>query len=112
MLKGESLIALGLTARLRVHQLQLVAGVEHELGVRLWRHADPIDAWWRELCAVGLDGDLDARGVERVDKWRVELQQRLATGAHDKRPAARRGRPVRRHRLRQRLGRGKLATIW
>src|ERR1700722_6651294 len=82
MLKGEALIALGLTARLRVHQLQLVAGVEHELGVRLWRHADPIDAWWRELRAVGLDGDLDARGVERVDKRRVELQQRLPTGAH------------------------------
>ena len=75
--------------RLRIDQLQLVAPSAARAARRPWADADPVDARGRGLRAVGLDRDLEAAGVQRVDQAVVELQQRLAAGAHHKRPRAR-----------------------
>ena len=79
----------GSRAGLREDELELVAAREHE-----WRapafgltqiQSMPARA---ALRAVGLDRDLEAARVQRVDERRVELQQRLAAGAHDERSRA------------------------
>ena len=61
--------------------------------------------------AVGLDGDLEARLVQRADERRVDLQQRLAAGAHDERRAAPVGaRPLLRDGVGELLGGAELAA--
>lgn len=70
-------------ARLRVNELQLVAGELLEGGTRLGAHAEPVNSRWRDHCAVGLDRDLEPALLQRVNERFVELQQGFAAGAHD-----------------------------
>ncbi len=60
----------GIDAGLRPDQLQLVAGALNDLGAGLGADADPVDPGGRGQRAVGLDRDLEAPGVERVDQDR------------------------------------------
>jgi len=52
---------------LRKHQFQLISGLEHERGAGFRADADPVDAARRLQCAVGLDRDLEALGMDRRD---------------------------------------------
>ena len=67
---------------LRIDQLQLVAGTLHQLGAGLGADADPVDRARHGQRAVGLDGDLEARSMQRTDQLLVDLQHRLAAGQH------------------------------
>ena len=51
---------------LRIDQLQLVARALHQRGAGLGAHADPVDRARHGQRAVGLDGDLEARSVQRT----------------------------------------------
>ena len=59
--------ALGRRGLLRVDELELVAAQQHRVRAGLRADADPVDPGGRLERAVGLDRDLEARGVERVD---------------------------------------------
>src|SRR5205085_6687670 len=72
--------------RLRKDQLQLRARTLHQRRAGLRAHADPADAGRRRDRAIRLDRDLESFPMERVDQWRVELEQRLAPRADDVRP--------------------------
>src|SRR5260221_418413 len=98
MAERQRLEFLGIDAVLRKHQLQLVAGSERRRGAGLGADADPVEPARRRAGAVGLDGDGEAFGMERVDQDRVELQQRLAAGADDEGPRPRLGGPGAAHR--------------
>ena len=110
--KGERFEALGLGAVLRVHQLELVTLHLAQRRARLGTDAQPIDVCWRALRAVGLDRDLEALVMQRVDRGVVELQQGFAAGAHDEGvlAAAGHGVPGRGNRACQLLGVLELAT--
>ncbi len=56
--------------RLRVDELELVAAQQHGGRARLGADADPVDAVGRLERAVRLDGDLEARLVQRADERR------------------------------------------
>lgn len=71
---------------LRIDQLEFVSVSERQFGAGLWAHADPIKSAGGWLRAVRFDGNLNPHGMERVDRRLVELQQRLASSADDKRP--------------------------
>jgi len=71
---------------LRIHKLQLVAAPEHQVGPRFWTHANPVEAGWRLLRSIRLDGDLEVECVQRLDRPGIELQQRLAACTNDKTP--------------------------
>src|SRR3954471_16723547 len=65
-LEGESGKAFRLRIRLRlwIDELQLLALSLGQWRVRLWAHADVIDARRRGLSAIGLDRDLEAAVVQ------------------------------------------------
>src|SRR5688500_396002 len=88
VLEGERLETLRLRACLGEDELELVSGTETERGAGLGAHADPVEPGWGILGPVGLDGDLEAAGLERGDRRSVELEQRLAAGADHVRPCA------------------------
>lgn len=91
MAKRQMLEPLRLCVRLPLweYELELVAVDESKRRVRLRAHADPVEPARRRLRAIGFHRDLEALGVKRVDEWLIELQQGLATRAHD----VRKGRP-------------------
>ena len=96
---------LGLGAGLRVDQLQLVARAGPPAARRPWGSRTSSRCPRAVSGAVGLDRDLEARGVERTTSGGVELQQRLAAGADHERPRQRvAGRPRGRHRGGEPLG--------
>jgi hypothetical protein len=74
--------------RLRIDQLQFVAGPQDQLGIGLGADADPVQPRWRRTGAVGLDGDFEAAGLEGGDQGGVQLQQGLPAGADDIGPDA------------------------
>src|SRR5687768_5961253 len=78
VLEIEMFVALGLSALLREHELQLIPACEDESCTGFRAHANPVEARWRMSSAVCLDRDLEAFGVQRVDERLIELQQRLA----------------------------------
>src|ERR1051325_6775621 len=78
---------------LRKHELELIAAREHERRHGLWTHTDPIQAARRRLRAVRLDGNFEPALVKRLDRRLVELQQRLAAGAHNQWPGVLGTRP-------------------
>ena len=102
-LKGRASKLLGLGARLREHQLELVALLQHQLRAGLGRDAHPVEPLGRRPGAVGLHRHLEAARVQRVHQRRVELQQRLAAGADDE-LALGRAVPRQVDRVRQRVG--------
>src|SRR6185312_1607536 len=93
MAERQALEILGRDSGLRKDQLQLVAGAERERRARLGADADPVEAAGRRAGAVGLDGDREALGMERLDERTVELEQRLAAGADDEARRRRLGGP-------------------
>ena len=88
MLEIQPFICVEVLSVLRDHDLQLVATRDNQLRAHLRAHAHPVDALGHSDGAVGLDRDLEAACVQRVDQGRVELQQRLATRADNERLAA------------------------
>ncbi len=81
-LEGEALESLGCGCGLRIDQLQLVPLAQHKLAAALRADADPVEPLGRRDRAIGLDADLEAAGMERIDQSVVDLQQRLAAGQH------------------------------
>src|SRR3954454_21697170 len=88
---------------LRYDDLQLVPAGYHERRIGPWADADPVDARRRNDRAVGLDRDLEAAPVQRLDQRRIELQQRLTASADDK-PVGLSGRPQGGNGIGQHLG--------
>ena len=66
--KSSAGSAAGSSPVLREDQLQLVSRAAARIGPGLRADADPVDAGRRRQGAVGLDGDLEAPGVQRVDQ--------------------------------------------
>src|SRR5271154_3444303 len=62
---------------------QLVAGGDDDWVIDLWANANPVEIGWQREGSVGLDRDLEAAPVQRLDQRWVELQQRLAPSADD-----------------------------
>ena len=81
----QSLEGFRAQALLGVDQLELVAAVDDHLGSGLGADADPVDSFRRFFCAVGLDGDLQALGMKRLDSRVVELQEGLSAGTDHQR---------------------------
>ncbi len=81
-LEGEIGEILRRRIRLRIDQLEFMAPAHHEIGAGLRADADPVHAGGRIDRAVGLDADLEAARMQRVDQGRIDLQQRLAAGQH------------------------------
>jgi hypothetical protein len=48
-------------------QFEFMSGAKNELSVGFRADADPIDAWWRHLGAIGLDCNLKFMVMQRVD---------------------------------------------
>src|SRR5205814_3438801 len=84
----EPFIVRGLGSRLRVDELQLIAGSNSQSRPGLGTDARPVDSGRPGKRAVRFDGDFEPARVERVDEGLVELQQRFAPGEYDERPAA------------------------
>src|SRR5262249_23099384 len=61
----------------------------NELRADLWAATDPVNPRRRDPRSVGLDRDLESDRVQGDHQFFVQLQERLAAGANDKR-----GRPV------------------
>ena len=59
---------------LGVHQLQLIAGFNHNGGVRLRAYAQPVNTRWRWQGAVGFYTHLKALLMKRIDQLVVQLQ--------------------------------------
>jgi N-glycosylase/DNA lyase len=93
---------------LRKHYFQFVTAALEELGPGFGRDAHPVNANRHGVCAVRLDGDGKAHGVEGVDELGVELQGRLAARADQPRSVPRgrtSTRPACGRSVRQRLRR-------
>src|ERR1041385_5162985 len=73
VVEREILVSMGLGAFLRKHELQFVAASEHQWRVRLWTHADPVQAGGRLQGAVRLHGHGEPAAMQRGDRRRVEL---------------------------------------
>src|SRR5690606_38788030 len=69
--------------RLRVDQLELIPSRLNNFGSCFGTHADPIQSVWSKNGAVRLNRDLESLIVKCSDELCVELQKRLASGAHD-----------------------------
>src|SRR5258705_11776204 len=64
-------------AFLRVHQLELIAGTQDEIGSRLGAHTGPGDAWRGHQGPVGLEPDFKYCFMHRATNRLIELDQRL-----------------------------------
>src|SRR5687768_3520106 len=82
---------LRIQTRLRPDQLELVAASLDHIRTGLGADTDPVNAGRRGDRAVGLYGDLEAAGVERLDQRRIELEKRLPASDDDQ--AMRRAAP-------------------
>src|SRR4051794_24388264 len=104
-------VPLGLGALLRVYQLELVARAHSERRLCLRAHAYPVELGRRIHRAIGLDRDFEPRRVQCPDQRRIELKERLASGADHERPRGRiPGGPWGGDGRGQRVGRGELAA--
>src|SRR5450759_1926859 len=65
---------------LRVDQLELMPPLYHEVRAGFRADANPVHAGGRIDRTIGLDADLEAARMQRVDQRPVYLQQRLAAG--------------------------------
>src|SRR5207249_603250 len=83
--KRKPLIPLRFCAELREHELEFVALPKDQVGAGLRTHANPVDTRRRDPGAVRLDRDLEALTVEGLNQLLIELEERLASGADDKR---------------------------
>lgn len=97
--------------RLRKNELELAAFPLNEIGPRLGTDTNPVQACRGDLRSVGLDCHGEPSSVESFDRGFVELQQRLASGAHDKALAIIGCRPSRSNGRRKRLGVGELPAV-
>jgi hypothetical protein len=77
MLEVETDKSLRLCPPLGKDQLEFMSRAQYQFGVRFGTHADPVDAGWRELRPIRLDGDLKTAVVERADQSLIQLQQGL-----------------------------------
>ena len=93
---------------LRPDELQFVARALDDVAPRLGADADPVEPRRRFDGAVGLDRDLEAFAMQRVDQRSVDLEQRLAARQHCEAPAGL--SPQRRGGARDALGVGELAA--
>ena len=75
--EGQSVELLRLQAVLRVHELQLITAIDEQRRAGLRADGDPVDARNERARAVGLDAHLEPAGVESLDQWRVELEERF-----------------------------------
>lgn len=101
-------ISLGLT--LRVDQLELVPMREHQFGIGLGAHANPVQARRGGLRAIGFHGNGEATRVQGRRERLVHLQQGLATGQHHIATGAALWLPGFQNRIGQRVGRRELAA--
>ena len=97
-------------------KLQLMPLPYNKTGIRLWTHADVVDASGSGKCSVRFDGHRETARVERVDAIGVELQQRLAARADHERLSASRSAsndrgPAGEYGISQFRGRRKLSTV-
>jgi hypothetical protein len=81
--KWQALEAFRLGSRLRVDQLDLVAGTYSKRGSSLRAYAYPVDAGHQRQRTVGLDCYLESGLVQRGKQWWIELKERLPAGADD-----------------------------
>ena len=109
--KIQLLERFGIESRLRIDQLELVAVAERERCPGFGADANPIETGRRFLGAVRLHCDLETSVVQRVDRGGVELEQRLAAGAHDESARALSHRPPRGDSVGEIAGRGELAAV-
>jgi hypothetical protein len=100
----------GLGAILGKDQLDLVPSTQHQLGSCLGAHAHPIDACRWLQRPIGLDGNLELPGMERLKECSVQLEQGLSAGTDHKTPPRGGVRPRGRNRLGQRFRSGKAAA--
>lgn len=73
---------------LRKDQFQFVSGTLHKGRACFRTDADPIQAPWSFLRAVGLYRNFKTLRMERFDQRLIELEQRLTAGADDESPCA------------------------
>src|SRR5438094_10582598 len=113
--EGQVLEALRLCLRLDlwIYELQLVTAEKLKRRAGLGTHADPIEIVGRALSSVRLDRHFESLLVERIDERLVELEQRLAAGAHDIRNSQFRAAcgPERRHSRRELARGGELPSV-
>src|SRR6476661_4691814 len=114
----ERRVARGITVgvRLRIDELELVAARQHERRTGLGTHAHMIESGGCGLRPVRLHGDLEPAGVQRADRWFIELQQGLAARADDERASARGAtvrhlRPARQHGVGESVGGRELSAV-
>src|SRR5262245_34217809 len=69
-----------------------MTGAQHKLGLSLRTDTNPINPAWGQLGAVGFNGNREAEFMEGSYKGFVELEQRLAAGAHNEGLSERRRR--------------------
>lgn len=74
----------GLKTGLREDQLQLVALNLNQSSAGLWADTDPINSIRCLNGSVGLHSNFESMRVKRLEQQCVQLQQRLASGHHDK----------------------------
>jgi len=79
----EMLELFGPCERLRVNEFQLTARCQNQGGIGFRADANPIEAGRSRLRSVCLDRDLEIAAVQSVDERQIELEQRLAAGAHN-----------------------------
>src|SRR4029079_16823390 len=90
----------------------LVSVYKDQIGTGFWAHTYPVDAARWKQRAVGLDRDLKAPFVQRIDQLGIELQQGFATRTHDEATGAGRIRgPARGDRVGQFVRAGEAAAI-
>lgn len=88
----KRLETLGLSPGLRIHQLELVARLLDERRTALGADANPVDPGRDGERAVGLDGDFEAGGMQRVDERPIQLQEWFAARADHERTTGLTGR--------------------
>src|SRR5260370_5355273 len=81
--EGKTEIVLRRRTLLRIDQLQFVPPAHHEIGAGFRADANPVHALGRGDGSIGLDADLEAARMQRVDQRPIHLQQRFAAGQDD-----------------------------
>ena len=115
MAEVELFELLRLCSWLRVDEFQFVARDKPQGGSGFGTHADPVEAGRGRQRAVRFDGDFKAVLVQCFDQRWIQLQNRFAAGAHDKRfriAQTRGGRsPLARNGIGQVAGAGEFSAV-
>src|SRR5262245_5019112 len=85
MIEVEVLVLLRFTTLLGIHEFEFVPGTESEFRTGLRADTYPVKTLGSRLRAVGLDGNRETDEVECRHRFSVELEQRLAARANEKR---------------------------